>query len=61
MTNQMTKTYPPNHAQLSTAVKGDDRYRPGLSLLAIVLKVLLVIGFVALWFFVFFVGLTGRG
>lgn len=59
-TGAMSEYYKPNHAQMTSAVKGDDRYRPKV-VSTFVLRALLLLLFLALWIFVFFVGLTGRG
>lgn len=50
----------PNHAQMSSAVKGDDRYQPRASLVVIALRTALLLLFLALFGLVFFFGLTGR-
>jgi hypothetical protein len=56
----MSEFYKPNHAQMTTAVKGDDRYRPRV-VPAFVLRALLLLIFLALWFVVWLFGLLGRG
>lgn len=56
----MSKYFRPNHVQMSTAVKGDDRYQPRTSFMVIALRAALLVLFLTLFGVVFFFGLTGR-